>query len=328
MGFRTLAGLTFVFAALLIAGAPRLVSAADGRRDAFDPWSPGRGSPAERALAGGAVVLRSPGSRMIKVKRSSFWMGSIVPDVLEAVADCAREPHGHTCKEELFADELSRHKVRLSAYWLDRTEVSVRDYRRCVELRRCAAPPYVEGARRFDKPSLPVSMVTHKDAIAYCSFRGARLPTEAEFERAARGTSGRRYPWGNVYNTRAANHGRLGVDATDARDGFAELAPVGSFPQGRTPDGFLDLAGNVAEWVSDRFAPGYADTNAIDPQGPSSAGATSERVVRGGSYVTAGPWLRGAARQSAEPGTRAPHVGFRCARSAQQKRKAGGDEPG
>jgi formylglycine-generating enzyme len=302
--------------AMLVAAAPAPVSAADRRGSGYDPWATSTGSPAERALSGGVVRMRAPRSLMIKLRASSFHMGSSIPDVLEAVAECAREPHGHRCKEELFADELSRHRVSLSAYWLDRTEVTVAAYRRCVELRRCAAVPYFAGARRFDRPNYPVSLVTHADATQYCAFRSARLPTEAEFERAARGPRGRRYPWGDIYNSRAANHGRLGLDRSDARDGFAELAPVGAFPAGRTPDGFLDLAGNVAEWVSDRYAPGYPETTVTDPRGPGSTGATAERVVRGGSYVSAGPWLRGAARDSAEPTSREPHLGFRCARSA------------
>jgi formylglycine-generating enzyme len=302
--------------ALLAALAPAPVSAADAHGSGYDPWASSRASPLERALGGGVVRLRAPRSEMIKLRASSFFMGSTVPDVLEAVAECAREPHGHRCKEELFANELTRHRVRLSAFWVDRTEVTVSDYRRCVELRRCAPIPYSEGARRFDRPSYPVSLVTHGEATEYCRFRGARLPTEAEFERAARGVRGRRYPWGNVYHSRAANHGRLGLDRTDAADGFAELAPVGSFPAGRTPDGFMDLAGNVAEWVSDRYAPGYAEGPATDPRGPQSSGATGERVVRGGSYSSAGPWLRGAARDSAEPNSREPWLGFRCARSA------------
>jgi formylglycine-generating enzyme required for sulfatase activity len=312
---------------LLALGAPRLSSAADGRREVFDPWAAETSSPAEQALTGGVIRLKAPGSRMIKVRASSFYMGSTVPDVLEAVAECAREPHGHRCKEELFANELPQHRVKLSAYWLDRTEVTVADYRRCVELRRCDAPPYADGARRFDRPSFPVTLVRHQDAVAFCKFRRARLPTEAEFERAARGIKGRRYPWGTVYNSRAANHGRLGLDRSDKTDGFAELAPVGSFPAGRTPDGFVDLAGNAAEWVADRYAPGYADSATVDPRGPSGSGATSERVIRGGSFSSPGPWLRGSARDSAEPDSRSPEVGFRCARSAGPRGAAKADHP-
>jgi formylglycine-generating enzyme required for sulfatase activity len=157
--------------------------------------------------------------------------------------------------------------------------------------------------------------VTWDDAQDFCRYRGGRLPSEAEFERAARGVERRTYPWGNLYNSRAANHGRLGWDPTDAGDGFAELSPVGSFPTGRTKDGFLDLAGNVAEWVSDRYLPAYSEATVKDPRGPSAPPAGPERVVRGGHYSQAAPWLRGAARQRADPAARRPFLGFRCARS-------------
>lgn len=243
-------------------------------------------------------------------------MGSTIGDVLEAVADCAREPLGHRCREELFSDELPDHRVALSAYWLDRTEVTVAAYARCVAARRCRAAPFAQGASRFDRPAYPISLVSWEDARDYCAFRGARLPTEAEFERAARGIARRRYPWGNLYNRHLANHGRLGLDASDASDGFAELAPVGSFPGGRTPDGFLDLAGNVAEWVHDYYAPSYPQQAQRDPKGPGLVAGTSERVVRGGHHASGAPWLRGSARSHAAPTDRSPMVGFRCAKSS------------
>jgi formylglycine-generating enzyme len=279
------------------------------------------------------VALRSPAPAMIRVAAGVFRMGSSATEVVEAAAACVKEPLGHRCNETTFADELSQHWVTLSSYWLDRTEVTVADYRRCVALQRCAALPYAEGARRFDRPRLPASFVSHADARSYCEFRGARLPTEAEFERAARGTRGRSYPWGELFNSRAANHGRLGHDdsgppgqiprsvglRTDASDGFAEIAPAGAFPAGRTPDGFLDLAGNVAEWVSDRYLPSYPEAHVRNPSGPASPPASSERVVRGGHYADAAPWLRGAARAHAEPTQRSPFVGFRCARSVARR---------
>ncbi len=286
----------------------------------IDPWP--WASPEDQALTGGLARLRSPASRMVRLPRGEFWKGSTPDEIARAVAECAlgsgnlsydraREP----CNESALATELPRHRVRLSSFWLDRTEVTVADYQQCVVRGRCAPVPFARGARRFERPDLPVSLVTFADAAGYCRQRGARLPTEAEFERAARGLGGRQYPWGEIFNTRVANHGRFGVDRTDERDGFVELAPVGSLPAGRTPEGLLDLAGNVAEWVADLFAP-YSPATAIDPTGPSGPlGSGGTHIVRGGDYQSPPPLLRGASRLPADPLDRRPWIGFRCARS-------------
>ena len=307
---------------LPIVGAPSTLHAADTRphfgREAKNP--------AEHAVTGGLVTLRAPRSLMIRVPASTFYMGSTVTEVLDAVAMCAREPLGHRCREEMFSDELSRHRVHLDGYWLDRTEVTVEAYGRCVALGRCRAQPFADGAERFNRPRYPATFVSWDDARDYCKFRGARLPTEAELERAGRGVENRRFPWGNLYNSHAANHGRLGLDTTDAGDGFSELAPVGSFPAGRTPEGFLDLAGNVDEWASDRYVPGYAEGATTNPKGPPNLLGTAGRVVRGGHYGSAGPWLRSAARGNADPTARSPHIGFRCARSDNPRRDAQGSD--
>jgi len=302
-------------AALLVAALPSPGRAETAQRKGFDPWAGGKG-PAERALTGGVTTLRAPASTMIRVPKSTFFMGSTPTEVLEAVLECTHEPLGDRmrCNEMLFSNELARHKVTLSAYWLDRTEVTVRAYQRCVALHRCRPVPYSRGATRFDRPHFPVSLVTWQDARDYCRFRGGRLPTEAEWERAARGVTGRRFPWGNLYNSHVSNHGRLGQSPADAGDGYAELAPVGSFPSGRTPDGFLDMAGNVSEWVNDRYADSYPEARAVDPRGPKT-NAGGERVIRGGSYQSGVPWLRGTVRLAADPGVRRPWIGFRCART-------------
>jgi sulfatase modifying factor 1 len=307
----------------LLAGWPRPGRAEIGH--AVDPWS--WVTPEDHALTGGIARLRSPASRMIRIPRGEFWMGSTDEEVVRAAADCTlavgarlRDDAEHDpCGERLLGTEIPRHRVRLSSFWLDRTEVTVADYQRCVTVGRCAPIPLARGARRFDQPTLPASLVTFGDAEGYCRQRGARLPTEAEFERAARGPSGRQYPWGESFNGRAANHGRFGMDRTDARDGFAELAPVGALPAGRTPEGLLDLAGNVAEWVGDLFG-AYAPGLSVDPTGPHSPlGVASPgigtRMVRGGDYQSPPPMLRGAARRPADPLDRRPWVGFRCARS-------------
>ncbi len=261
----------------------------------------------------GVAWLSAPASTMIRIPASTFIMGSTRDEIVEAAARCALSSGAATCKPEQFSDELPAHRVSLSSYWIDRTEVTVREYQRCVALKRCEPVPYWRGAERFEKPEYPVTLVRWKDAQDYCRFRGARLPTEAEYERAARGLSRRWFPWGNLFNRRAANHGRSGLASADGQDGFLELAPVGSFAAGQTPNKIMDLAGNVAEWVYDRYGAYTADA-VRDPKGPKS-NPSSSRVFRGGHFASPPVRLRAASRGHAPPNTRQPQLGFRCARS-------------
>lgn len=275
---------------------------------------PGQLTPAERAVTGGLVVLRAPGAQMLRVPALDFDMGSNPLEVIESLLLCHREPYGELCDQSMFSDELPAHRVSLSSFWLDRTEVTVAEYDRCVRLGRCRRVQAGGGAR-FERPNYPRGLVSFDDARDYCKFRGARLPTEAEWEGAARGPRSRKYPWGNIYNSRYSNHGRLAWSETDPRDGFAELAPVGSFPAGATPSGILDLAGNVAEWVSDLYG-AYPEPPQTNPQG--TGAGTGARVARGGHYQSAAPWLRGASRMSADSDVRRPYIGFRCAKTARR----------
>src|SRR5438552_1920048 len=222
------------------------------------PWSGGTDRAALRAPArpdeSPIVALRAAGPSQILIRAGTFTMGSTAQEIEFAIDLCKKDWHGTDFCEKPFVNEVEAHEVTLSAYYIDRTEVTVAAYRRCVELGRCIAPPFAAGGQRFDRTDYPVTLVTWNEANDFCRFDGGRLPTEAEWERAARGTTGRRFPWGNVYNKDICNHGvpLLALqDVTDDSDGFAELAPVGSFPLGRTPDGIDDLAGNVEEWVED-----------------------------------------------------------------------------
>jgi formylglycine-generating enzyme len=246
------------------------------------------------------VPVRRALSPAVYLSALSIDMGSSDEEVVSALVRCKREPLPDRCDEGTFASETPVHRERVPGFWMARTEVTVAEYARCVALGRCEPAAYAGGAARFAQARYPVTMVTFDDAKRYCAFRGGRLPTEAEFERAARGAARRRYPWGQAFHGRLANHGRLGVDPTDTSDGFAELAPVGSFPSGATPEGILDLAGNAAEWTADAFTPDYGQA------------ATSERSVRGGSFASAAPFVRGAARAGKSPTTREPTLGFRC----------------
>jgi len=249
----------------------------------------------------GLVTLRAPFSNAVYLRPLTLDVGSTEEEALSALWRCKLEPPGDRCDETTFADEVPvRRGLRVSGFWMARTEVTVAEYARCVAAGRCAPAGYDGGAQRFQRPRYPVTLVSYDDARHYCAFRAGRLPTEAEFERAARGAARRAYPWGRTFHAKLANHGRFGVDPTDASDGFAELAPVGSFPGGATPEGILDLAGNAAEWTSDVFE--------HDDGRPTS----SERAIRGGHFASAAPFLRGAARTSKPPGTREPTLGFRC----------------
>jgi formylglycine-generating enzyme required for sulfatase activity len=281
------------------AASPLEASEGSGLSGARPPEQPLR-----RAHTGRAVALQEPGSEFVRFGELEIDLGSSLPEVLAAVAECARDRPDEICDERSFENEMPPTRVRVPAFYLSRTEVTVGAYRRCVESAACTAPAF--GAMsRFDRPELPVTFVNWQQASDYCRFRGMRLPREAEFERAARGGTRRRFPWGELWNGRLANHGRLASDPTDASDGFVELAPVGSFPSGRTKEGVLDLAGNVSEWMEDS----YSEQLGAPP-------LVGIRVLRGGDYKTPAAWLRAAARRPEDPTLQSSSVGFRCAKSA------------
>lgn len=257
------------------------------------------------------LTLRAPGVDRVWYPPGQFRMGSSPEEVLVALTSCAQEPLAPRCPD--FSNEQPARTVTLSRFALDAKEVSVAAYARCVHAHRCSPLPYYRGARRFDVDSLPAVLVTHQEAQRYCAFVGGALPTEAQFERAARGVTRRNYPWGNGYHRAVSNHGRLAFNATDAQDGSVELAPVDSYSQGATPEGVLNLAGNVAEWVSDVYVNYYDERDIRDPIGPAADSESADRVTRGGSYLSPASLLRGAARQPAVPSSRGADLGFRCA---------------
>jgi len=274
----------------------------------------------------GAVTLSAPLDAMVLLPPGAFTIGSGMDEWKAAKSICGGEVLGDLCREKdyPFGYELWAHAAHLDAFFIDRTEVTVGAYRRCMSAGDCLAPTFTSGDAKFDRDDYPVTHVSHEDARKYCAFRGARLPTEAEWERAARGNKPRRYPWGDLPNPKLANHGALDTGSVflpqtqepflgipDASDGFVWLAPVGSFPSGATPEGVHDLAGNVAEWVADWWSDQYPNAAVGSPKGPPSG---TLRVVRGGSYRHPLAMIRGAARDRRPPSAREPTIGFRCVR--------------
>ncbi|MFO0670337.1 MAG: SUMF1/EgtB/PvdO family nonheme iron enzyme [Polyangiaceae bacterium] len=202
---------------------------------------------------------------------------------------------------ECRSDEQPKREVTLDAYAIDKTEVTEAQYYACVAAGKCTYPkcPWDPCARG----AFPVSCITRPQAVAYCAFAGTRLPTEAEWEKAARGTDGRRFPWGNgpascfLANLLGCNNG---------------LEPVGTRPQNASPFGVLDLAGNVVEWTQDFYDPNYfAYGPTTNPRGPDRG---DHYVGRGGGFLSEAIWDRASSRDNYPPAYSRVSLGVRCAK--------------
>jgi formylglycine-generating enzyme required for sulfatase activity len=260
------------------------------------------------------------------------------PEPLQPRADEVAVAAGHfdMGSEGGSAEEKPVHKVNVAAFYLDRTEVTVAAYRQCVQAGKCQAHDTVnwEGysqadAKKWsrfctwgkaDRDTHPINCVDWDQATAYCAWKGKRLPTEEEWEYAARGTDGRKYPWGNTPEPGPTLLNACGAECAamwlekfgqarrtmyQGSDGWPETAPVGSFHKGKSPFGAEDMAGNVWEWTASGYCT-YPDTQC----------SASRRVVRGGSWYDDGPsFMRAASRVAGSPSYRNMFVGFRCARS-------------
>ncbi|MCC7262886.1 MAG: SUMF1/EgtB/PvdO family nonheme iron enzyme [Candidatus Latescibacteria bacterium] len=207
-------------------------------------------------------------------------------------------------------DEDPEHLVELSLFWLDKTEVTTAAYQACVAAGACAPAGQTAGcnAPLADRAEHPINCVDWARAEAYCRWAGKRLPTEAEWEKAARGDDQRRYPWGDARpDGTYLNYNNL-VGSTE---------PVGSHPAGASPYGVLDLAGNVFEWTNDYYSSEYyAQSPAADPPGPPLPADGEFRVVRSSSWNTGDPRaLTTTVRNNFPATTVDAAVGFRCART-------------
>lgn len=259
------------------------------------------------------------GVKMVKVPAGSFIRGS---DVETAQAECQALYAGGSCEIEEFEDEIPSRTIVLDDFWIDQTEVTNAMYADCVDAGGCSPPDKNQsnGVSNYYPNSqyanYPVLYVSWPAAQNYCQWRGARLPSEAEWEKAARGTGGNLYPWGNTFQGNLANFCDTNCPYDWAlqgvSDGYADTAPVGSYPLGASLYGAYDLAGNVWEWTADWYSGQYyASARPENPPGPESG---TERVLRGGAWNCVGSILRGATRLGEDPNGTFFNVGFRCAK--------------
>ena len=206
------------------------------------------------------------------------------------------------------ADEQPEHQVYVETFFMDTYQVTVGQYARFLDATSQEAPPDWTIMNRSQHQKRPIVNVDWADADAYCTWAGKRLPTEAEREKAARGTDGRTYPWGNEHPTKF-----FANVSQENWNNHGALTPVGSFEGGKSPYGIYDMAGNVWEWVSDWYDPNYYKTSSS--QNPTGPPRGESKVIRGGSWGSGPEALRSADREIHSPSFRGLGTGFRCAKT-------------
>jgi formylglycine-generating enzyme required for sulfatase activity/serine/threonine protein kinase len=281
--------------------------------------APPAAAPSASAVAAAPAAHVCPHD-MIKIPGGSFFMGS----------------------DDDLPFEKPAHQVRLTRYCMDKFEVTVAEYKACSDSGQCKRAPVNnewEGISEKERKAFdplcnirdpedhakhPINCVDFEMAAKFCQEQGKRLPTEAEWEFAARGPDGRKYPWGdetpglghmNACGKECVAWGKkAGIEVKpmyDEDDGYAATAPVGSFPRGASRYGLEDVVGNVWEWVSDFYAP-YTKDEQTDPKGPDTG---TDKVIRGGAWNASFPaWVRPTFRYHDVAAKRSYGIGFRCAK--------------
>jgi len=260
--------------------------------------------------AGSTRIRQTDGLTMVYIPEGFFRMGQTAE---QAVAECRN--FFNDCQLSWFSDEQPPHDVTLEAYWIDRAEVTNAAYAKCVDGGACQPPGDISSQTRssyYGNPQYadyPIINIDWSQASSYCAWAGGRLPSEAEWEKAARSMDWRTYPWGNdLPSCSLANYG-------EPQNCSGDTAPSDGYASGASPYGALNMAGNVSEWVNDW----YSDTIYAQPQmgKPTGPGAGTERVMRGGAWNLNPNFLRTTNRDHQSPDTRGNSIGFRCASSAE-----------
>jgi len=290
-----------------------------------------------------AIVPTAPAAvqptELVNIPGGTFIMGTDLAEATRAIEDCRDRDGGTGCDISFTTDSIPPHSVTVNSFALERFEVTYQQYVDFLNalgprshLNGCGGQPCaaVQGQGVGERPrsfiafdgtrysvttelylNRPVAYVTWYGADAYCKFIGRRLPTEAEWEYAARRPDGRLYPWGNAWDPTRAR--------TSRPQNMGGPEPVNAFPNGISADGIYNLAGNVSEWVQDWYSPTYygeqaANPGVIDPQGPPSG---TLKVHRGGSWDALPLFARTVHRGDRDPLSPELFIGFRCAASPQ-----------
>ena len=275
----------------------------------FDAWT---GDCADFTSNTATVTIDGPtscGARFIETPAAG---------VNQVVIPAGTFTRGCTLEIGCAARELPARAIAVSEFAIDRFEVTVADYRACVTAGDCATPPTGLDCNYYetDREQHPMNCVTWDEARTFCEAQQKRLPTEAEWELAARGTDDMRiYPWGDEPATcDRANHFSITDSQSCGIMSMPTTTRVGSLPNGASPNMVLDMSGNVFEWVSDWYDADYFEISPdTDPRGPAQ-GDGGQRVVRGGSFVSTSFFVYAYSRLGVDPGLADRENGFRCAR--------------
>jgi len=240
------------------------------------------------------------GAEMVFIPAGEFTMGSSQSEIDALVTQHTRDN---------FRAEGPQHKVMLDGYYIYRTPVTVAQYLKFCEETGHRKPDAPDFNPNWSKRDHPIVNVSYNDALDYCAWAGVKLPTEAQWEKAARGTDERIYPWGNTFD-------RSKLWSSESHIGSARSTkPVGSFPSGASPFGVLDMAGNVYQWCRDWYDPNFYANSLAAARNPEnqSVGEMKHRVVRGGSWGDFDLFVfRSAYRFDVPPNGMDISGGFRC----------------